>query len=76
MIIIYFTIREYRVSGKSRAGNYLSGVLIGLYVITIGVSAFTIFAYFYLLADPGYVQEIKEDAATSAGDQSEFVNPF
>ncbi len=75
LVIIYFAIREYRIFGKSRAGNYLSGVLMGLYVITIGVSAFTIFAYFYLMADPGYVQGIEEDAATGAGDQSAFVNP-
>ncbi|MFN7119882.1 MAG: DUF4199 domain-containing protein [Saprospiraceae bacterium] len=72
-VVEYLAIREYRISGKSRAGNYLSGVLMGMYVITIGVSLFTVAAYFYLLADPGYVRALEEDAAI--GDQQEFVNP-
>jgi|GEM_PF-1730271 hypothetical protein len=65
LIVLYFAIRAYRLSGKSKVGNYLSGVFMGLYTTMVGALAFTIFINFYLNIDPGYTQALEDDTIQS-----------
>lgn len=73
LVIVYFAIREYRLSGKSSAGHYLSGVGMGMYTIALGALTFSIFMFIYLSASPAYFGALEEDV--SAGAPHEFMTP-
>lgn len=73
LVIVYFAIREYRLSGKSSAGHYLSGVGMGMYAVALGALAFSIFLFIYLSADPTYFNALEEDAAKGA--PHEYLTP-
>jgi len=76
LIIIYFAIREYRLSGKSSAGHYLSGVMMGMYVIFTGALAFTIFINIYMNIDPSYTNALENDATQGSGASERLMSPI
>ncbi len=59
--LIFLAIREYRRRREASAGNYLSGVALGMFTSVIGVFLFTIFMGFYLGYDTTFMQNIKQD---------------
>jgi len=81
LIIVYFAIRAYRLSGKSQVGNYLSGVMMGMYVIFTGALAFVIFINLYLNIDPSYSNALEDNAIEgnlpeNKEDIQGFMNPL
>lgn len=75
LVIVYFAIKEYRLSGKSSVGNYLSGVSMGALTVALGAFAFSVFMYIYLSADPSYMKALESDAEVS-GLQRQFMTPM
>lgn len=71
LVFVYLAIREYRLSGKSRAGHYLSGVGMGLTVVVLGALAFSIFLYAYLSGNADYMKALENDSQ-----QARFMNPL
>ncbi len=76
LTILYFGIRAYRLSGKSRVGNYLSGVMMGMYIIMLGALAFTIFLNIYLNIDPGYSNALENNATEGVGAPEKLMSPL
>lgn len=76
LAVLYFGIRAYRLSGKSRVGNYMSGVMMGMYIIMAGALAFTIFLNIYLNIDPGYSNALENNATEGAGDPENLMSPI
>ncbi len=75
LVVVYFAIKEYRLSGKSSVGNYLSGVAMGAFTVALGSFAFSIFMYIYLSADPSYMKALESDADVN-GLQRQFMTPM
>lgn len=71
IVLVYFAIREYRLSGRSRVGHYLTGVQLGMYVIVIGAGLFSAFLHIYLLIDQEYMNNLKE-----LKDLDQWMSPF
>lgn len=60
LVIMYFAIREYRLTGRSRIGHHLTGVQLGMYYIFVGAFAFGVFLHIFLLIDQHYMDVLKE----------------
>lgn len=58
--LIFIAIRDYRLQYKDSVNNYVSGVAMGMYASLIGVLGFTIFMLLYLIANPGFLQSLRE----------------
>ncbi len=69
--MIYLAIRSYREKSPESAGNYLSGVAVGMYSSILAVVAFSAFLFIYLTADPVLMDQIRASVPTG-----EYLNPF
>lgn len=58
--LIFMAIRDYRLQHKESVNNYVSGVAMGMYASLIGVLGFTIFMLLYFVANPDFLQALRE----------------
>lgn len=64
-------IREYRRRYPEGYANYISGVAVGLWSSVVGVLTFSVFLFFYLVADVPFMTYIQETVPIG-----QYLNPF
>lgn len=70
--LLYFAIREYRLTFPETHNNYMSGVGVGMFASMLGVVAFTVFMVIFLtFIDPGFFARLEAKSAFP-----DFVNQF
>jgi len=69
--LLIAAIREYRRKFPDSYANYISGVAVGMWSSIVGALSFSVFLFFYLLADEAFMAYIQNTVPIG-----QYLNPF
>lgn len=64
MVVLFLAIRQFNEVDRQGASNYVSSVALGMYTSAIGVIGFSIFLFFFLVADPNLMEAIRTETTS------------